>query len=122
MRSLRRHREQKPAGSRRRPSGRTSWRPRPPDRELRKHVRTSSILELDEAVVAHGLPTGGVLHDEKFSVRTLRVLEKFEGPVRLGQLEEHGAVLLDLLNQGCAILFEPIGVPSMEKKPRGQRQ
>src|SRR5437870_12093032 len=122
MRSLRRHREQQPAGSRRRPSGRTSWRPRSRDRELRRHVMSSSIPELDDSVVVHGLPTGGVLHDEKFSVRTLRVLEQFEGPVRLSQLEEYGAILLDLLNQGCPFFIDAAGVPSMEKKPRGQGQ
>src|SRR5439155_19125166 len=106
----------------RRPSGRTSSRPRSHDRELRRHVMPSSILELDDSVVVHGLPTRGVLHDEKFSVRTLRVLEQLQRSVRLSQLEEYGAILLDLLNQGCPFFIDSAGVPSMETKPRGHRQ
>ena len=81
-----------------------------------------SVIELDDALVARGLPAGGVFHNEKFSVRPLRVLKQLEGSVRLGQLEQHGAVLLDLLDQGCPIPLEPIAIQSIEIKPGGHRQ
>jgi len=50
-------------------------------------------------------------------MRTLGLLEQFEGSVRLSQLEQHGAVLLNLLDQGCALPLDPTCVPSMERKP-----
>ncbi len=51
-----------------------------------------------------------------------RVLEQFKCSVRLSELEEHGAVLLDLLDQVCAFRFDTTFVPLMERKPGTKRQ
>ena len=80
------------------------------------------MIELDDTVVACRLPTRSVLHDEKFSFRMFRILEQFKCSARLSELEEHGAVLLDLLDQGCAFRFDPIVVPLIEGKPGTKRQ
>src|SRR5262245_30040984 len=80
------------------------------------------MIELNNALVTCRLPTRSVFHYEKFSFRMFRVLEQFKRSARLSELEEHGAVLLDLLDHGCACCFDTIFVPAMERKPGTKRQ
>ena len=55
-------------------------------------------------------------------MRPLRVLKQLEGSVRLGQLEQHRAVLLDLLDQGCPIPLRAPLLPAVVLAPYDLRE